>query len=261
MREFFTYFFGKGETVEFKNFTLAHFLPILVGAGVIFLIYRYRNYLGNWKHEEKLRYAMAFIMIVSEMSYYWRLVGIPSLEPNPMDHLPITVCGWGIVFASYMVIGKSQSLYDICYFWLFSGTIFALATPTVISFTGPTRFRYYEFWFEHLLGYVGVFYMTFVHKMRPTIKSAIKSYGALAILAVVAIVANNLIGGRSNYLFMARPEETESILDFLPSNYALRIFIMALAVTVLFVISYLPWYFMDRKAKKKELVKEPAEVN
>lgn len=261
MKEFFAYFFGKGETEEFKNFTLAHFLPILVAAGIIYLIFRYRESLKNWKHEEKIRYAMAFIMIVSEMSYYWRLVGITSLNPNPFDHLPITVCGWGIVFASYMVIGKSQSLYDICYFWLFSGTIFALATPTVISFTGPTRFRYYEFWFEHLMGYIGVFYMTFVHKMRPTVKSAVKSYVALAVLAVVAFVANDVIGPGANYLFMARPESTPSILDILPPNLAVRIIIMALAVTTLFVLSYLPWYFMDKKANKNisENEKNPTE--
>ena len=42
MQEFFSYFFGKGDTVEFSNFTLAHLLPILVAAGVIYLIYRFR---------------------------------------------------------------------------------------------------------------------------------------------------------------------------------------------------------------------------
>ena len=250
MKSFFAYFFGAGETEEFSNFTLAHIIPILLTVGIILLTYKYRSFFQDWKHEEKLRYAMAFIMIVSEMSYYWRLVGITSLNPNPVDHLPITVCGWGIVFASYLMIGKSQTLYDICYFWLFSGTIFALLTPTVITFTGPTRFRFYQFWFEHTMGYIGIFYMTFVHKMRPTVKSAVKSYVALAILAVIAYSANVIIGPGANYLFMARPESTPSILDILPPNFAVRLIIMALAVTTLFVLSYLPWYFMDRRAKK-----------
>ena len=89
--------------------------------------------------------------------------------------------------------------------------------------------------------------------MRPTIKSAIKSYSLLAVLAVIAGVANSVIGPGANYLFMAKPESTESILDFLPANYALRIFVMALAITALFVISYLPWYFMDRKAKQNKI--------
>lgn len=248
MKDFFNYFFGKGETEEFKSFGFWHILPILVAAGIIYLIYHYRDSLKSWKGDEKLRYAMAFVMIVSEMSYFWRLVGITSLNPNPVDHLPITVCGWGIIFASYMVIGKSQTLFDIVYFWLFAGTIFALITPTVITYTGPTRFRYYQFWLEHTMGYIATFYMIFVHKMRPTVKSAIKSYAALFVLAVIAFVANRVIGPGANYLFMARPEDTPSILDILPPNFVIRVIVMAVVVTTLFVLSYLPWYFKDRKA-------------
>ena len=176
---------------------------------------------------------------------------MPELRPNPVEHLPITACGWVAIFASYMVIGKTQSLFDICYFWLFSGSVFALMTPTVISYTGPTRFRYYQFWLEHTLGYVAVFYMIFVHKMRPTVKSAVRAYIALVVLAMVAYFVNRMLGPGANYLFMAKPEDTPSILDILPPNFVLRICVMALAVTVLFVLAYLPWYLKDRKAAKQ----------
>ena len=253
MKEFFRYFFGQGADVEFVNFSFAHFAPLLVAAVIIYLIYRYRDKLRDSKYEMTFRYIIAFAMIISEMSYYWRLVGVPVLAPNPIDHLPITVCGWVIIFGSYMVIGKSQTLFDIVYFWLFAGTVFALITPTVITYTGPTRFRYYQFWLEHTLGYVAVFYMIFVHKMRPTIMSAIKSYAALVVLAIVAYSANSIIGPGANYLFMARPESTPSILDILPPNFALRILIMALVVTALFVVAYLPWFIKDRKNAKREL--------
>ena len=193
------------------------------------------------------------MLIITEMSYFWRLVGVESLNANAKEHLPITVCGWAVVFCSYLVVTKSQSLFDISYFWLFSGTIFALITPTVISYCGPTRFRYYQFWFEHTLGYVAIFYMIFVHKMRPNIKSIVKSYAWLAVLATVAFFTNKMLGPGANYLFMAELEETKSILNYLPQNFALRVFVMALIVTVFFVLSYLPWYFKDRKqAKLKE---------
>lgn len=251
MAEFFKYFFGKGESVEFINFTLPHFLPILFAAGIIFLIYRCRNNIRNLKNEVNIRYALAFALIICEMSYFWRLVGVPSLNPNPVDHLPITVCGWAVVFASYMVIGKSQTLFDICYFWTFAGSIFALITPTVITYTGPTRFRYYQFWAEHLLGYIAIFYMIFVHNMRPNKKSFVKAYVALLILAVIAYFANQIIGPGANYLFMARPEDTPSVLDILPPNFALRIFVMIAAVTILFVLAYVPWYLKDKKAEKQ----------
>lgn len=250
MLEFFRYFFGKGETIEFTNFTLAHFLPIVVAAVLIYLTYRFRSDICNLKHEHYFRYVLAFILIISEMSYFWRLIGIPSLEPNPVDHLPITVCGWVAIFASYMMIGKTQSLFDIAYFWAFSGSIFALITPTVISYTGPTRFRYYQFWTQHLMIYVAIFYMVFVHKMRPTIRSAVKAYVLLVVLAVIAYFANRMLGPGANYLFMAEPEETPSILDILPPSFALRALVMASVITVMFGLAYLPWYLKDRKKAK-----------
>lgn len=247
MLDFLKYFLGKGETEEFTNFTLSHFLPIVIAGAMIYLIYRYRKNIRTLKHESVFRYVLAFALIISEMSYYWRLVAIPALGPNPVDHLPITVCGWVAVFSSYMLIGRSQTLFDISYFWALCGSIFALITPTVITYTGPTRFRYYQFWAEHLLGYVAIFYMIFVHNMRPTVKSFIKAYVAMIALAGIAYWANQLIGPGANYLFMAKPEDTPSILDILPPNFALRLLIMGSAITLLFVLAYLPWYIKDKK--------------
>jgi len=250
MLEFLHYFFGQGEQVEFENFTFAHFLPILITAAIIYLIYRSRRKIRNMKNEEIFRYILAFTLIISEMSYYWRLIAIPSLGPNPVDHLPISVCGWVAIFASFMVIGKSQSLFDICYFWALGGSIFALITPTVITYAGPTRFRYYQFWAEHLVSYIAIFYMIFVHNMRPNKKSFIKAYVGIVLLAAIAYFANNLIGPGANYLFMARPEDTPSILDILPPNFALRFAIMFSAIALMYALAYLPWYLRDRRGAK-----------
>lgn len=250
MLEFLRYFFGEGKLVEFEIFTLAHFLPILITALIIYLIYRSRQNIRLMKNEEIFRYILAFILIISEMSYYWRLIAIPALGPNPVDHLPISVCGWVAIFGSFMVIGKSQTLFDLCYFWALGGSIFALITPTVITYAGPTRFRYYQFWAEHLVSYIAIFYMIFVHNMRPNKKSFLKAYVGIVVLAVIAYFANRLIGPGANYLFMARPEDTPSILDILPPNFALRLFIMASAITAIFILVYLPWYIKDRKKQK-----------
>ena len=250
MKDFLTYFFGVGTEVEFTNFSLAHFVPILLTILTIFLIYKNQDKIRDSKHEEKIRYFLAFALIIAEMSYYWRLVGMPSLGPNPIDHLPITVCGWIAIFCSYMLIGKNQTLFDVSYFWLFAGSIFALITPTVITYTGPTRFRFYQFWVEHTFTFISIFYMIFIHKMRPNIKSMIKAYTGLFVLAVIAYSANQMLGPGANYLFMAKPESTPSILDILPPNFALRLVIMASVITLLFGVAYLPWYLKDKKQAK-----------
>lgn len=252
MKEFFRYFFGQGQTQEFSLCTLAHILPIVMMIGVIFVIRWQKDRIRQWKHEQTIRYVLAFALIISEMSYYWRLVGVPGLNPNAIDHLPIFVCGWVVVFCSFMVVGKTQSLFDISYFWLLSGSVFALLTPTPLQFAGPTRFRYYQFWAEHTLGYIAVFYMIFVHGMRPTVKSAIRSYIALAVLAVIAAWANEMLPG-ANYLYMARPEAAPSVLDILPPVYWLRVTIMAAVITLMFALAYLPWYLKDKKKAKESI--------
>ena len=246
MKAFLEYFFGAGSAQEFALFTPAHFAPILFMLLAIFLVHRFREPIRNWKHERHLRYIMAFALICAEMSYYWRLVAIPSLGPNPVEHLPIGVCTWALILCSYMVIDKSQTLFDISYFWLLSGSVFALLTPTPLTYTGPTRFRYYQFWAAHTLPFIAVFYMIFIHGMRPTRKSFLKAYIALFILAVIAYWANTMIPG-ANYLFLAKPESAPSVLDILPPNFFLRTFIIAAVITLLFGVAYLPWYLKDKK--------------
>lgn len=89
--------------------------------------------------------------------------------------------------------------------------------------------------------------MIFVHGMRPTVKSAVKSYIALIVMAVIAYGVNRMIPG-ANYLYMARPEAAPSVLDILPPNFALRLLIMAAVITLMYVLAYLPWYRKDQKA-------------
>jgi len=247
MKNFLIYFFGQGTEPEFALFTIAHFAPIAAMLALIFLIRKYRRELRDCPREETLRYILAFILIISDMSYYWRLVGMPSLQPGPVENLPIGVCGWSAIFCSFMLVGKSKNLFDIAYFWLLSGSIFALLTPTPLTYTGPTRFRYYQFWAEHTLGYVAIFYMIFVHGFRPTVRSVAKSYIALWCMVIFAYWVNWMIPG-ANYLYMARPEAAPSVLDILPPNFFLRTFIMGAVITAMFGIAYLPWYRKDKKS-------------
>ena len=249
MKDFFAYCFGAGDQVEFSLFTVAHIAPILWMIGMIFLIRHFADRIRQWKREEMIRYVLAFILIISEMAYYWRLVGVTAMETSPVDNLPFAVCGWAAIFCSYMVIGKNQTLFDISYFWLLSGSVFALLTPTPLTYTGPTRFRYYQFWAEHTMGYIAIFYMVFVHGMRPTVKSAVKSYVALVIFALIAYWVNSMIPG-ANYLFLARPEAAPSVLDILPPNFVLRTLIMAAVITAMYGLAYLPWYLKDEKQAK-----------
>ena len=247
MKEILIHFFGAGSQPEFSLFTPAHFAPILLMLCVIFLIRKNSSRIRNSKHEETIRYILGFALIICDMSYYWRLAGAPWLSAGPAENLPVSVCGWAVIFCSFMIIGRNQGLFDIAYFWLLSGSLFALLTPTPLTYVGPTRFRYYQFWVEHTLGYIAIFYMIFVHNMRPTARSAVKSYCALVVFALIAYWVNTMIPG-ANYLFLARPEAAPSVLDILPPNFFLRTAIIVAVITLMFCLAYLPWHRKDQKA-------------
>ena len=59
---------------------------------------------------------MSVIMIVAEMSYFWRLLHL-DLDANVYDHLPITICGIANVICAFMLLTKSKKCFDIVYFW------------------------------------------------------------------------------------------------------------------------------------------------
>ena len=251
IKDMLIHFFGQGTEQEFAIFTLPHLIPILCLIAAILLLRRYKDAIKNSRFETNFRYILGFTLIICDMSYYWRLASSPWLSNGPSEHLPIGVCAWSIIMSSFMIVGKSQKLFDIVYFWLLTAALFALLTPTVLTYCGPTRFRYYQFWLEHSLGYIAIFYLIFVHGMRPTLRSFARSYITLVGLAIFASWVNSMIPG-ANYLYMARPESAPSVLDILPPNYALRIMVMVVVISAMFVLAYLPWYLKDKKAKKAE---------
>lgn len=243
-------FFDNGEMGEFKYFSLAHFIPIILMSLIIYIIIRFRKQISDWKHEPSLRLGIGILMITIDMSYYWLQaspLGDVDLS-NLANNLPIRVCGWASILGGFLVISKNKTIFEIFYFWVLAGATNALLTPGVIMNNGPMRFRYYQFWIEHTMLFITLAYMISVQKMRPTKKSAIKSFIALFVLGLFAIWANFSIEG-ANYLYLAKAVDGDSILNFLPINLGYRLLIMSAIVIVLFSLLYLPWWIKDNREK------------
>lgn len=236
-------FFKLGNAGDFKYFTLPHFIPLIILFLAIFLLYKYQDKIRNYRNEKNIRLVLAFIMIVADMSYFWQKMYIGSDIAN---HLPITICGWACILGAFMLLSENRFLFDVVYFWVLAGSSNALITPAVITNSGPDHFRYYQFWIEHTSIFIAVFYMIFVHKMRPTIRSFVRSFLLMVVFALFAIYVNTKIAG-ANYLFLATTETGDSILNFLPSNIILRAMVMGGILFILYVLAYLPWYIKDKK--------------
>ena len=250
-------FFGYGEPGDFKYFSFWHFLPIFLLIIAIIYTYKKQDNIRKWKHEERFRYIFAFIMMIVEMSFFWRLlyVGDELGNYSLLVKLPLQVCQWSLIASIFMLMSKNKQLFNICFYvCLIFGTS-ALLTPTVIIRTGPTYYRYYQFFLEHEMPIYAVFYMIFIHGFRPTYKSMYYILGILILLALFCVYVNNHIDG-ANYMYLAGYKEGvdagDNIINYLPKNQYLRILSLLAIVVPLFNILYFVFTKIFKKIDKKE---------
>ena len=186
-------------------------------------------------------------MIFAEMSYYWRLTYVGGTNPdmpNLLDYLPLQVCEWTCILAVFMITKKSKWIYPICFYVCLTIGIFPLLTPSVLSTAGPAYYRYYQYWLEHIIPPLAVFYMTFVHGYRPTKKGIISAVGFMGVLTTFAVIANTYIEG-ANYLYIAKGTAVEGggslmdpIYNLVGGSLPLLLALLGVLVTGIFFGAY-----------------------
>ena len=227
-------FFGYSDNTDFYMGSIWHILPIVLMIITIFLIYKFRNKIKNFKYEATVRYILAFIMLIVEMSFFWRLqyVGTQGAADNMLGYLPIQMCQWGIICCIFTILSKNIKLFSINYYVTLLFATIALFYPIVITKTGPTYYRYYQFWLEHTLPIISVFYLMFVHGLKPEYKGIYYTYIALIPLIIVCMIANNKIP-HANYLYL------KLNVPFLPDVQIYRVIILSIMTIVMFNLMYL----------------------
>ena len=251
-------FFGYGEKGNFKYWSIAHFAPIILFGICVYLIYRYRESLRRWRHEENFRFIFAAVMLFAEMSYFWRLLYVGSSKPEMLDlldKLPLQVCEWTCIFAIFMITKKSKALYPICFYVCLTIGIFPMLTPSVITTTGPAYYRYYQYWLEHLLPPMAVFYMTFVHGFRPTKRGIISAVSFMGVLTTLALICNANIP-EANYLYLAAGTADgggsimDPIRDLVGGSTAALLVLLAAVVVGIFFLAYYVYTLLIKLSEK-----------
>ena len=237
-------FFGYGEYGSFRYFTIPHFIPLILLALAIYFTYRYREKIKKWKYEENFRYVLSFVMMIVEMSYFWRLLYVGAEGGHSlMGRLPLQLCQWGLICCVYMILCKNEYMFNInFYISLIFGSA-AMIFPTVIMKASPAYYRYYQFWLEHALPVYSTIYMMFVHDMRPSLKIFPKVMIPVLILGLICIYANNHIEG-ANYMYLGQTADDKlgtNPIVYLPGNQYVRLALLAMIGTLLGILHYIGW--------------------
>ena len=239
-------FFGYSTKQDLFLGSVAHILPIIIMIIIIALIYKFKDQIRSYKHEAGVRYVIAAVMLLAEMSFFWRLayVGTQGQDDTMLTYLPLQMCQWGLLICVFTIMTMNKVLFSMNYFITLLFANIALIYPLVILNAGPTYFRYYQFWLEHTLPIISVFYLMFVHGMRPERKGILYTWFLIIPLTTLAIIANyNIEGARYLYLTLD--------VKILPSNIIARAVILFTLVMGIFYLMYLPFEIKDKKLKKK----------
>ncbi len=174
----------------------------------------------------------ALMMLANELVYWTIRVGEVGLGGFLRYHLPLNLCGAAVLLTIATLIRPNQRLYEIVYFWGLVGAGNAVLTPGNLD-VGFPEYRFFQYFIAHSGIFGGVVFATWGLGMRPDLKGFVRSIVYLNLLAVVAAVANVLLG--TNYLFLSSPPPgTVSPFFFLPWPWYL-VFLEFLGVGMFFL--------------------------
>jgi hypothetical integral membrane protein (TIGR02206 family) len=207
--EFYTKgFFGYGKDGEFRQWSFAHFAGLIaLAAGILPLVF-FGSEIRSQVWEPKLRCALAMLMMLVEFGFLWRLlyVGPETHERKTlMMRLPLQVCQWTAFLVIPMLFLRSKLLLSMVFYLSLTCGMIALLFPAVITATGPSYLRYYLFWGEHILPIWSVFYLIFVHGIRPSPIGILLMFCMLFFMTPFALYFNKRYDD-CNFLYL-KPEK------------------------------------------------------
>jgi hypothetical integral membrane protein (TIGR02206 family) len=214
-------FFGYGKEGEFRPWSFSHFAMFIILAAGIVPLALFGAEIRDWAGEEKLRCALAMLMMLCEFGYLWRLlyVGPETHEKKTMImRLPLQVCNWTALLVLPMLFLKSKLLLSMVFYLSLTCGMVALCLPLVITTTGPSYFRYYHFCGEHILPIWSVFYLIFVHGIRPSPIGILLMFCMLFVMAPLAAYFNKRYD-ECNFLYL-KPEKYPLLKQYLRINSA-----------------------------------------
>lgn len=156
----------------------------------------------------KYRFAQITALIIliiksAELTYRHISMGEPIV-----GLLPLHLCNLTLIFALLTMFTKSQSMFQLTYFWSL-GALFAVITPDVkYSFPHPLTLSFY---ITHFYLIFAAIYGLLFFEYKPTFRGWVNSFISINILAVVIYFINTKLG--TNYLYVNRIPDFSSPLD------------------------------------------------
>ncbi|MGJ7919733.1 YwaF family protein [Neobacillus sp. LXY-4] len=244
--------FGRSyQNYDFEMFSASHFIIIallLIGG---FTLYYYRNRL-ILQNGRKSEIGIAISLILFEGTYhYWMFI---NGSWNVSHAIPLELCSISLVLTVLLLLTRKKIIYEILLFTALLGASQAIFTP-LVNYDFP-HFRFFHFFYTHLMSIWTVLYFTWVKGFRPTIWSVVKLFVFLNLLMPFIMFINKMVDG--NYMFLSHKPKSPSLMDIL-GPYPWYIFSLE---GLLISLSLIVWLiFREKNGRNKSIADNQNALN
>ena len=238
-----------GDT-SFEVFGSDHFWGLTISVLLIVIIPWISVRYLNRKSQNNLGMIIGYIVMLNYPA--WVMLEIIAGSFDVSLHLPVHLCRVSNLLIPLVMVKRHFLTFEILFFWGLSGSLQGAITPDISA--GFPHFHYFRFWVGHNGIILALIYAVVVFRMRPTIHSLWKSFVALNIFLILAVIANLILD--ANYFWICgKPttptgEHVPSILDFM-GPWPWYILSAEFVAILHFFLAYSPFYFLNKNGKNK----------
>jgi hypothetical integral membrane protein (TIGR02206 family) len=232
------WFSSSNEKYVFEMYSMSHLVILAILVFISATLFMKRDKLQH-SRLRPFELTAAWSLFFFELAFQAWLAVAGNWKAS--DSIPLELCSISLILTIILLITEKKLVYELLLFTALLGASQALLTP-LLFFDFP-HFRYFHFFYTHMMMIWAVLYFTWIKGYRPTIYSVLKVFIFFNILLPVVIMINKLTGG--NYMFLSHKPETASLLDYLgPYPW----YILSLEGMVI-VLSLLVWLVFRDKGK------------
>lgn len=202
------WFGSNNKSFDFDMFSRSHLIVVAIFMLVTVAIFLNRK---KMKAEiwSKVEIYAALSLVLVEITYHvWMYV---NNDWKSSHSIPLELCNISLILCVILLLTKKKLVFEILFFTALLGASQAIFTPA-LSYDFP-HFRFFHFFYTHVMVVWVTLYFTWVKGYHPTFRSVIKLIVFINLLLPVILAVNKWTNG--NYWFLHHKPKGPSLFDVL----------------------------------------------
>lgn len=209
----------------------------------------YELAVGAWRREESLPLHLCDLALLVTIATLF----LAARDPRPPFALTTGWAAGGASPVGRLPRSRTQTAYELCWYWGLAGTVQALLTPSVFeAFPDPLYIIYF---IAHGGIVTAALLLTIGFGWRPRPGSPWRAILLTYALSPFVGVANWLLG--ANYMYLCGPPPTASIYDYF-GPWPWSLITLAAAGVVLMWLCYVPFVMLDFARRNRSVTNAPS---